>query len=134
MPIEIAPAMSSAMPPRMTSLDSPRDERPAVRANGTVRPSERPMTLIWAEACVKLAFGQRLRRARQARRVKTIERACVFPPLQRDTKGREYSHVTDNVRVYELTFVLSLQLLAADFTLPGMTVALCRKGGLHRRR
>ena len=46
MPIEIAPAMSSAIPPRMTSLDSPRDERPAVRANGTVRPSERPMTLI----------------------------------------------------------------------------------------
>ncbi len=49
MPIEIAPAMSSAMPPRTTSLDSPRDERPAVRANGTVRPSERPMTLMEAE-------------------------------------------------------------------------------------
>lgn len=49
MPIEIAPAMSSATPPRMTSLDSPRDERPAARANGTVRPSERPMTLLEEE-------------------------------------------------------------------------------------
>ena len=49
MPIEIAPAMSSATPPRTTSLDFPSDERPAVRANGTVRPSERPITLIRAE-------------------------------------------------------------------------------------
>jgi hypothetical protein len=56
MPIEIAPAMSSAMPPRMTSLDSPRDERPAVRANGTVRPSERPMTLTEVENVGKLAL------------------------------------------------------------------------------
>lgn len=45
MPIDIAPAMSSATPPRTTSLDSPREDRPAVRAKGTVRPSERPITL-----------------------------------------------------------------------------------------
>lgn len=45
MPIEMAPAMSSATPPRMTSLDSPREDKPAVSAKGTVRPSERPMTL-----------------------------------------------------------------------------------------
>jgi len=44
-PMEMAPAMSSAMPPKTTNLDSPRDERPAVRAKGTVRPSERPITL-----------------------------------------------------------------------------------------
>ena len=54
MPIEMAPATSSAMPPRMTSLDSPSEERPAVSAKGTVRPSERPMTLCvgpceWSE-------------------------------------------------------------------------------------
>lgn len=43
MPIDMAPAMSSATPPRTTMRDSPREERPAVRAKGTVRPSERPM-------------------------------------------------------------------------------------------
>jgi len=43
--MEMAPAMSSAIPPRTTSFESPREERPAVRANGTVSPSERPMML-----------------------------------------------------------------------------------------
>ena len=41
-PIEIAPEISSASPPRMTKRVSPSEERPAVRANGTVKPSERP--------------------------------------------------------------------------------------------
>ena len=41
-PIEIAPATSSASPPKMTTLVVPRLERPALRANGTVRPSESP--------------------------------------------------------------------------------------------
>ena len=45
MPMEIAPAISSAIPPKMTSFESPRDERPAVKADGTVSPSERPMPL-----------------------------------------------------------------------------------------
>ena len=43
--MEIVPAMSSAMPPNATIFESPRDKRPAVKANGTVSPSERPMTL-----------------------------------------------------------------------------------------
>ena len=42
-PIDMAPAMSSASPPKTTSLVSPRDANPAVRANGTVMPSETPM-------------------------------------------------------------------------------------------
>lgn len=42
-PMEMAPAISSARPPKMTTLVFPSAERPAVRANGTVRPSERPM-------------------------------------------------------------------------------------------
>ncbi len=41
-PMEMAPAMSSARPPRTTRRVSPSEERPAVRAKGTVRPSERP--------------------------------------------------------------------------------------------
>ncbi|KIW31909.1 hypothetical protein, variant [Cladophialophora immunda] len=41
-PIDIAPAISSASPPRITTLVSPRAVRPAVRANGTVSPSESP--------------------------------------------------------------------------------------------
>ena len=56
MPIEMAPAMSSAIPPRMTSLDSPSEERPAVRAKGTVSPSERPMTL-WEGVSVRGSQG-----------------------------------------------------------------------------
>lgn len=39
----MAPAMSSARPPKMTTRVLPRADRPAVRAKGTVRPSERPM-------------------------------------------------------------------------------------------
>ena len=42
-PMEIAPAMSSASPPRTTKRVSPSDDKPAVRANGTVNPSESPM-------------------------------------------------------------------------------------------
>ena len=36
MPIEIAPAMSSAMPPRMTNPDSPTHERNAMAETGAV--------------------------------------------------------------------------------------------------
>lgn len=39
----MAPAKSSANPPRMTSREEPRLERPAVSAKGTVRPSLKPM-------------------------------------------------------------------------------------------
>lgn len=39
----MAPANSSASPPRMTNLEEPRLERPAVSAKGTVRPSLNPI-------------------------------------------------------------------------------------------
>lgn len=42
-PIDIAPAISSARPPNTTSLVSPKEAKPAVRANGTVMPSDTPM-------------------------------------------------------------------------------------------
>jgi hypothetical protein len=42
-PMEIAPAMSSANPPYMTTLVFPKADRPAVRAKGTVRPSDNPI-------------------------------------------------------------------------------------------
>jgi hypothetical protein len=41
-PIDIAPAINSASPPNTTSLALPKAERPAVSANGTVRPSDKP--------------------------------------------------------------------------------------------
>lgn len=41
-PMEIAPAASSARPPRTTTLVFPRADKPADRAKGTVRPSDRP--------------------------------------------------------------------------------------------
>ena len=39
----IEPAISSARPPKITTLVLPRVDSPEVRANGTVRPSESPM-------------------------------------------------------------------------------------------
>ena len=42
-PIEMAPAINSARPPSTTRRALPRDDKPAVRAKGTVNPSERPM-------------------------------------------------------------------------------------------
>jgi len=38
----MAPEKSSASPARITSLELPRDDRPAQRAKGTVRPSLKP--------------------------------------------------------------------------------------------
>lgn len=55
MPMEMAPANNSATPPKTTIFDSPREERPAARAKGTVRPSERPMTL--KRMVVSLSWG-----------------------------------------------------------------------------
>lgn len=42
-PIDIEPATISAIPPKTTTLVSSNADKPAVRANGTVMPSERPM-------------------------------------------------------------------------------------------
>jgi hypothetical protein len=41
--MEMVPATSSDSPPYITTLVVPRADRPAVRANGTVRPSEKPI-------------------------------------------------------------------------------------------
>ena len=43
----MAPLNNSASPPMMTSFELPREERPAVRAKGTVRPSAKPMMASW---------------------------------------------------------------------------------------
>ena len=43
----IAPLNSSAKPPMMTSFALPREDRPAVRAKGTVSPSANPMMASW---------------------------------------------------------------------------------------
>lgn len=40
--MEMAPAASSASPPRTTTFVFPSAERPALSAKGTVSPSERP--------------------------------------------------------------------------------------------
>lgn len=42
-PIEMLPAINSAIPPYTTTLVSLNADKPAVSANGTVRPSERPI-------------------------------------------------------------------------------------------
>ena len=78
--MEIAPAMSSAMPPNTTSFEFPRDERPAVKANGTVSPSERPMTLYGD----RLAYIDKTLRERQGERTHLGQcpdrRADAHPP------------------------------------------------------
>ena len=40
--MEIIPEKSSARPPIITSLVDPKVDRPAVKAKGTVKPSEKP--------------------------------------------------------------------------------------------
>lgn len=48
MPIDSAPEMSSAIPPTTTMRLEPMAASPAVRPNGTVKPSERPMMMsLW---------------------------------------------------------------------------------------
>lgn len=44
--MEIAPAHNSARPPVTTSLEDPNEDRPAVKAKGTVKPSDNPMILL----------------------------------------------------------------------------------------
>jgi len=44
-PIEIAPAQSSARPPVTTSRELPNPDNPAVKAKGTVNPSDNPTIL-----------------------------------------------------------------------------------------
>jgi hypothetical protein len=44
-PMEMAPAQSSARPAVTTNREEPIEDRPAVRAKGTVSPSERPIML-----------------------------------------------------------------------------------------
>ena len=84
--MEIAPAMSSAMPPNTTIFESPRDERPAVKANGTVSLSERPMTLCRGQ----LTWAKRR------------------------GNDKENVHVSDSVRIDEPTLILPDQLPAAN--------------------
>lgn len=101
MPIEMAPAMSSAIPPRTTSFDSPREDRPAVKAKGTVRPSERPITL---------ARGQY---------------------LEDDKRGIFFidAHISDYVRVDEGALLL-IELPAADAACARVTTALGDERGV----
>ena len=50
----MAPAHNSARPPVTTSFDEPSDDNPAVRAKGTVKPSDNPIILPSAK-CVAQA-------------------------------------------------------------------------------
>ena len=42
-PMLMAPAINSASPPYTTTLEDPNADRPAVSANGTVKPSDNPI-------------------------------------------------------------------------------------------
>ncbi len=86
MPIEMAPAMSSATPPRTTTRELPRLARPAVNANGTVRPSDKPITL----------YGSK----------QFMSYSDLVMVLQ-------YLHVPHYIRVDQMTFIL-LKLFAAN--------------------
>jgi len=43
--MDMAPDTNSAIPPVITNLESPKDDKPAVNANGTVNPSDNPMMI-----------------------------------------------------------------------------------------
>lgn len=85
MPIEIAPAMSSAIPPATTNLEVPRDERPAARAKGTVKPSDSPMTL----------------------RINSMSRLTQW-------NRENYLHIANDIRIDERAVILVFQVFAAD--------------------
>ena len=74
--MEIAPAISSAIPPKMSRFRSARDERPAVKAKGTVSPSDWPTML----------YGSGLAHAGKALGV----------------GGRRNAHIPDNIWINEL--------------------------------
>lgn len=56
-PMEMAPAVSSAKPAKITTRVLPSVESPAVRAKGTVNPSERPMMASLITLALMLDFS-----------------------------------------------------------------------------
>lgn len=119
--MEIAPAMSSATPPKTTSFDSPRLDRPAVSANGTVRPSERPMTLWGAQLSATLQSVMEserthleLRRDLQAVSRHLLSALCNIHPRGHPDVG----HISRAV---------ALVLLPLSWRLPTLEVALMQE-------
>lgn len=84
-PIEIAPAHNSARPPVTTSLELPRPESPAVRAKGTVNPSDRP----------------------------TILNLSVHYLMHRLSKVETDLHITNDLWGDKVSLILSFQVLTA---------------------
>jgi hypothetical protein len=101
--MEIAPAISSANPPYTTTLVSLSAESPAVRAKGTVKPSERPMMaseitrpLIFKAA---LGFGFRAQGTFFVRLTKRLLCLDIRAEARREPElGFEgvYTHVLDH--------------------------------------
>jgi hypothetical protein len=59
--MEMAPAINSAIPPNTTTFVSSNVDKPAVKANGTVIPSDKPMMASEiTRASTKLFFSGRL--------------------------------------------------------------------------
>jgi hypothetical protein len=77
--------MSSAIPPATTNFEVPKDERPAARAKGTVKPSESPMTLA---------------------------NISIFRLTQCNRDN--YLHITNDIRIDERAVIVAFQVFAAD--------------------
>ena len=54
--IDMAPAINSASPPYTTTLEDPNADRPAVSANGTVKPSDNPIVASEMRRFVNVLF------------------------------------------------------------------------------
>jgi hypothetical protein len=83
-PIDMAPAHNSARPPVTTRLLEPSDERPAVRAKGTVRPSDRPM-MLFHERLIPLEH------------ITLSMRLYVVLPKQSHIKGRNATYTSRTI-------------------------------------
>ena len=55
-PMDMAPAINSASPPYTTTLEDPNADRPAVSANGTVKPSDNPIVASEMRRFVNVLF------------------------------------------------------------------------------
>lgn len=83
----MAPAQSSARPPVTTNRELPKPDSPAVRANGTVRPSDKPTML-----------------KESAKRPVSVRKAI---------DGGSSSHIPDHLGADQIPLIIPFQILAA---------------------
>ena len=82
-PMDIVPAMSSATPPRTTIFEFPKLESPAVKAKGTVNPSDKPIILCGvAQSWSALSFRLQTKSTHASRTTSGFNRCLSSFPFR----------------------------------------------------